>query len=150
MTDLPEPSNYNPIFERLVDSSEGPHGRLQGFVAYGLYKTSKREWASDIRGRHSRGPTADELESYVATWTLSRLDGLRIESADILAQYADFVIADAKPRILREAVKGSFWRSFWSSVLATVFFSVVVVVLGVILAWQGVDVFGAAVRQLSQ
>lgn len=145
----PAQPNYNPIFERLVDSAESDHAQLQGLLAYGLYKIAKREWASEIRVQQGRGPTDAELESYIATWTPSRLDGVLGEAAQILAEYANFVINDAEPRILRNAAKGSFRRSFWSSFWATTAFAALLAVLGIILVWQGVDVLGAAGRAIT-
>lgn len=146
----PPPDDYNPIFEVLVDSPGSDHGRLQGLVAYGLYKGAKREWASDIRRREGRGPNENELAAYIATWTESRLGGVRGEAAQILAAYADYVVSEEQPRILRNALKGSFSRAFWPSFWATILFAVLVVALGAILAAQDIDILGAASRALAR
>ena len=47
---------YNAMYERLVDGSSNP---VQGYIAYGLYKSAKREWVRQFeaeRGRPQRPP----------------------------------------------------------------------------------------------
>lgn len=140
--------DYNPTFEKLVDVAESDHGKLQGLIAYGLYKIAKREWASKIRAQKGRGPTDEELKSYIESWTPSRLDGVQNEAAQALAAYANVVISDAEPRILRSATKGSFWRSFGASLLAAFVFALLLAAFGIVLVWQGVDILGIAGRAL--
>lgn len=146
MTDGPAPGSdapddhYNPIFERLYDR-EG--GRLAGFVAYGIYKIAKREWAADIREQHGRAPNQDELKHYIGTWTLSRLDGLRQEADQALGRYAEEVVEEARPQILREALQGSFWRSVGASITAATLYTLILIALAVIAAVMGVDLLNA-------
>ena len=141
--------NQDTIFEQLVGTSAGEQGRLQGIVAYGLYETAKREWASKIKELNSRPPNDDELGQYAATWTESRLDGVRGQADQVLAAYADYVVSEAKPNILRDALRGSFGRSFWASLLAVLALAILLAALWVILASQGIDVFGAVNRAVS-
>jgi hypothetical protein len=62
-------SDYNPIFERLFGDVEDGSANVEGLVAYGLYKISKREWVTGLRKKEARGPSAEELRAYMATWT---------------------------------------------------------------------------------
>lgn len=102
----------------------------------------KGEWAARVRSRHGRAPSPDELEDYVSTWTPSRLASLRAEAASALATYAEAVISDEEPRILREAVKGTFWRGVWQSMVAAFLYTLALIGVGLVLAIVGVDVLG--------
>lgn len=139
--DAPPPDDYNRIFETLVDEEPGDH-EVVGLIAYALYKREKREWAAGIRKRFNRGPTAAELAEYVATCGPTRLSSYRAQAVSIMSGYASFVIAEEEPRILREAVKGTFWRGVWQSMVAAFFYTLILLGLGVILAIVGVDVLG--------
>ena len=105
--------DYNPIFEQLVDGDHDQESELIGIIAYGLYKQAKREWSSEIRSQKQRGPNNDELKAYVASWTDSRIDGLRTEAAEILASFSGYVIENERPNILKDALRGRFWRGVW-------------------------------------
>ncbi len=132
--------SYNPLYEILVDDPENTQEALQGVIAYGLYKHAKREWVSSFYERHSRGPEDEELATYVRTWTPSRIEGLRSEARNILAEYAGEVLREAEPAIIRNALRGQFWRGVWPSMVATLLYSVTLVVLYIVLSNLGVDV----------
>jgi len=131
---------YNPIFEKLVGTGEGQN--LQGLIAYGLYKISKREWVSEFRARKGRKPTDEELDAYVETWTASQLHNVRERAAQVLAEYASTVIQAEEPRILRGAVKGTFWRGAGQSVVGAFLYTLLLIALTVILALAGIDLVG--------
>lgn len=130
--------DYNPIFEQLVDGDHNQENELIGIVAYGLYKQSKREWSSRIRSAEGRGPDSQELKAYVASWTPSRINGLRTEAAEILASFSGYVIETERPNILKDALKGRFWPSVVQSMIATLLFTVLLLVLYLILNYFGV------------
>ena len=122
MTKEPTPEaapehEYNRIFETLV-GPEGATPHIQGLVAYGLYKVSKREWISDFTTRNRRRPSSDELDAYTRTWTPSQISTVQDRAAQVLAEYALTVLQDEEPRILARALRGSFWRAVPSSMLA--------------------------------
>jgi hypothetical protein len=131
--------DYNPTFEELVDRADDT---ILGLIAYGYYKIAKREWASRIRAQIGRAPTDEELKAYIATWTPSQLQGVRERAAQVMAEYANNVIAAERPRILREALRGSFWRAVWPSMLASAFYTIALIMLVVIAARAGVDLLG--------
>jgi hypothetical protein len=133
---------YNPVFERLVDSAENQHGRLVGFIAYAFYKMAKREWAADIRKKQGRAPTAQELDAYVASWTPSRLYGVHGQAVQVLAEYANVVIREEESRILKEAVRGSFSRRLWPSVVAVLLCTLLIAGTAIVLTRSGVDLVG--------
>ena len=135
-------SAFNPVFGKLVGLEEGGQPDLQGLVAYGLYKIAKREWASDIATRHGRKPSEDELEAYMRTWTPSQLKTLQERAAQVLAEYADTVIQEEEPRILQDALRGSFWRGVWPSMLASFFYTLLLIGIALILAVSGIDFIG--------
>lgn len=132
---------YNPIYETLVDDPADDH-EIVGLISYSLYKRAKREWAARIRSRHGRGPTSTELIDYVDTWTPSRLSSLRAEAASALAGYANYVIVSEEPRILRDAVRGTFWPSVIRSMVAAAIYTLALIALAIIAARAGVDLLG--------
>jgi hypothetical protein len=139
----PEPASaFNPIFGKLVGTEEGVPADLQGFVAYGLYKVAKREWATEIATRHGRKPSEAELEAYMRTWTSSQITTLRERAAQVLSEYADAVIREEEPRILKNALRGSFWRGVWPSMLASFLYTLVLIGAALVLARSGIDLIG--------
>lgn len=58
--------NYNPIFENLTDvSSDGDGKRLEGIVAYYLYKRSKREFIRNFPHKNDgKNPTDADIKAY--------------------------------------------------------------------------------------
>ncbi|HSP23935.1 MAG TPA: hypothetical protein VLQ65_02045 [Saliniramus sp.] len=138
---LPALDSYNPIYERLVDDPVDDH-EIVGLIAYALYKRAKREWAARIRSRHGRGPSSTELSDYVETWTPSRLSSLRAEAASALAGYANYVIVSEEPRILKDALRGTFWPSILRSMVAAAIYTLALIALAIIAARAGVDLLG--------
>ncbi|WP_113447868.1 hypothetical protein [Rhizobium cremeum] len=134
--------DYNTIFERFVGDGEAGNQDLLGIVAYGIYKNAKREWASEIRARHGRAPSEEELKAYHATWTSSQIQNARNNAQQVLAEYADYVISEAEPRILRDAVKGKFWPDVGTSIFSNALYTLGLIILAVILARSGVDLIG--------
>lgn len=133
---------YNPIFEQLVDGNADQHNELVGIVAYALYKRAKREWALDMRDRTGRKPTEEQLSDYIRSWTSSRLEGLKTEAAGILAAFADYVVQEQEPRILKDAVKGRFWRSVGTSMAANFFYTILLILAALFLAYTKPDFLG--------
>jgi hypothetical protein len=147
MTDgeqAPEPIagvDYNPIFEQLVgDESLSPE--TQGLVAYGLYKVAKREWVTEFRRQNGRGPNDDELKAYIATWTPSRMENLLMSAEQTLAEFAKDTIAQEEPRILRRALRGTFWRAVGPTMVGALLYTLILIALAIILARSGIDLIG--------
>lgn len=99
---------YNRIFGQLVDTPEGEQQRLIGLIAYSLYKEAKREWIANFRAQNRRRPTDAEVAAYTTYWTDGRIAGLRQEAASILAAFAEAIVSDAQPRILKDALRVDF------------------------------------------
>lgn len=133
---------YNVLFEKFVDSAGDGHGRVLGFVAYGIYKQAKREWSADIRDKNGRGPNAEELAAYIATWTPSQIDNAHERAAQAMSAFAQSVIEEATPQILEEALRGSFWRGVFQSALAAFLYTIFLIGCATILAFSGVDLIG--------
>ena len=125
---------YNPVFERLSAASQGP---LIGAVAYALYKTAKREWVREFKARTGRRPTEAEHKQYSSTQTDAILNAYIAQADQILGAFAGNVVRDERPKILADALKGSFWRSFWPSIWASFAFTAALLALVVIAALLG-------------
>lgn len=136
------PDDYNPLFDTFVKDGASKRERLQGLVAYALYKQAKREWAA----KRATKPTEAELTAYVETWTSSqsRLDGLTEQAGRILDAFGDDFVQAARPGIREEAIRGSFGKAVWSSVLGTFGYSLGLLGLLLILKFFGVDILGLA------
>jgi hypothetical protein len=135
---------YNPVFTHFVDLDSDGDDQLEGLVAYGFYKLAKREWARDIAEREHRKPSEAELAAYVATWTASRLNGLRAQARAVLASFAESVVDDARPRILREALRGSAPKTVGLNILSAFLYTLLLLALLIILRFAGVDVLSLA------
>ncbi len=135
-------SEYNRVFEKFVGESPDGMSDIVGIVAYGIYKNAKREWATDFRAAYGRAPSQDDLRAYHATWTPAQIQSARNSAAQVMAEYADTVISEEEPRILRDAVKGRFWPSIFTSMFANACYTLILIFIAVILAKAGIDLIG--------
>ena len=106
-------------------------------MAYALYKTDKKEWIGEFRKANGRRPSAEETKTRTITQTDSVLEAYKSQVDQILAQYAAEIIAEERPKILKDALDGGFWRSFWPSFWASIAFTVILAVIVVIAAMLG-------------
>ncbi len=140
----PRSSEYNQIFEKLVINTDTE--TVLGIVAYGIYKKSKWEWAQEIYKSKNRRPNSTDLRAYVDTWTPSQIDNAKKNAAQVLSEYADAVIQEAKPSIVQEALKGSFLKNLGTSVLAAFVYTLLLIAFSMILTRAGIDVLGVLER----
>ena len=147
MTDQPDQQSespkppFDPIFPRLVNE-DGPGQKILGFIAYGLYQDAKREWITDFRAREKRYPLDEELGSYERSWTASRLEALESAAAQLITAYTDSVVTQAEQQILRNALKGSFWRAVWRWVGGALLYTLLLFAFAIGLARSGIDLMG--------
>ena len=134
--------DYNRVFEKFVGESDDGMSDIVGIVAYGIYKNAKREWATEFRSLYGRPPTAEDLKAYHRTWTPAQIQSARNSAAQVMAEYADSIISAEEPRILRDAVKGTFWPAVGTSIAANALYTIGLIVLAVILARAGIDFIG--------
>ncbi|RWD17015.1 MAG: hypothetical protein EOS75_03810 [Mesorhizobium sp.] len=134
------PHEFNPIFSKLVGVDEDDE--LLGVVAYGLYKKAKSEWAASIAQQYHRPPTSEELKAYMATWTPSQLVNAKRNAAQVLSAYADSVISAEEPRILKDALKGSFWTAVSTGIVGSFLYTLILIAVALVLARSGIDLIG--------
>lgn len=134
---VPAP-NHNRLFEKFVDEAQD-RSQVLGFIAYGIYKTSKREWCVNFTRDNNRAPTAQELAQYHSTWTPQLIQSVETEAAQILAEYGERIVSEAEPKILRSALKGNFWRDVGTSVFAAFVYTVLLIAIALILRFSGID-----------
>lgn len=127
---------YNAMYERLVD---GGSNRVHGYIAYGLYKSAKREWIRQFEAENTRRPKVAEVKAYVDAYTPQMLEVFESQAGGVLAQFADGAISDATPGIVEEALKGGFWRSVGQSITANALYTLGLIAVVVILKWAGID-----------
>lgn len=125
---------YNPIFEKLIAAPSGP---LTGAVVYALYKVAKREWVQEFRRNNDRRPTDLEFRTHTATQTDSVLNSYIAQADQMIGRYAQIVVNDARPRIVEDALRGTFWRAVWPSFVASVIFAGILALLILIAALMG-------------
>lgn len=131
--------SYNNAFERLVNESDLGVDDITGMVAYALYKREKREWALAIRQQHNRGPTADELQHWEATIGENRIAGLRQQAEGTAFEFANSVIADARPEIEKAAIRGKFVGNVGANLTASLVYTVILIIVAIILKIVGLD-----------
>jgi hypothetical protein len=137
----PEPSAApNPLFELLVLSSESSQDQVKGLVAYGLYKNAKREWTIALTNKRGRPPTEQEIETFVSSWTPSRLDALLGQAESALIAYSGAVVDKQRPEILKEAVRGTFWSGVGRNMAANALYTVSLIIAAVLISRSGIDI----------
>lgn len=134
---------HNTLYERFVDNGGN---EVQGFIAYGLYKNAKREWVIAFKAAHDREPTANEIAAYVSTYTDQTIATYETQAAAALAEFAEDAVENARPEIVEEALRGSFWASVGQSIFANALYTLVLVALVLVLAFAGVDIEGVYQR----
>lgn len=135
----PPPEFYNNVFDRLVgDADHQSESLLSSLVAYGLYKLSKRQWLLTHKRGNDTTPAESDYRTFAASQTDEALEAYRARANQIVALYANTVMDTESPKLLKEAVKGSFWRAFWPSFLATVIFTALIIVIVLAAALNGI------------
>ena len=130
---------YNTMYERLVDQGGN---EVSGYIAYGLYKQSKREWVREFEADRGRSPDGAEQASYVATYTPQIVAALQTQADGILTQFASSAVDDARPKILKEALRGSTGRAIGLSLLSNAVYTLLLIAVVLILRYAGVDLLG--------
>src|SRR3989344_6942418 len=133
--------SYNAVYERLVDGSSNT---VQGYIAYGLYKSAKREWIREFETSHLRKPRPAEVQAYVDGYTQQMRDVFEAQAAGVLANFAESAVTDATHAIVEEALKGGFWRSGTQSIAANAIYTLVLVAIVIILKRAGIDLLSLA------
>ena len=132
---------YNDIYERLVDNEPN---QIRGLVAYGLYKAAKRQWVQQHRQANNRSPTPGEIKAYVATYTPAIVDGLQNQADSVLAAFGDQVVKEARPAIVEDVLRGSFWKAVLTGLFTNFAYTVILLLVVWVLARSGVDILGIA------
>ncbi|MDP1630383.1 MAG: hypothetical protein Q8L66_03055 [Caulobacter sp.] len=127
------------MYERLVDQGDN---KVQGFIAYGLYKTAKREWVRKFEADHGRAPRPAEVGAYVSAYTPQTIDAFAAQASGVLAQFANGVVSDARPEIVEEALRGTLLKSIAQGMAANAIYTIVLIAVAMILAAAGVDLLG--------
>lgn len=127
---------YNTVFERLVDKADGG-SEVVGLIAYGIYKVSKRQWLTDFKKGSGEKPSDEHVTVFAASQTDVTLDGYKAQAQQILAAYAEGILSEERPKIIKDAVRGLFWSSVASSIVASFFFSLFLLGVAFIAALLG-------------
>ena len=132
---------HNPIFTKLVVDGDD---KLLGMVAYGIYKTSKREWIQSFTDEHDRQPTPAELTAYAGTWTPQLIQNATDAATSALAEFASGAIDEARPAILKDALKGDAVRSVLLNMLSALLYTLALIAVVLVLRKSGVDLLSIA------
>ncbi len=90
---------HSHVFDELISSPED----LPGLVAYGLYKSRKRQWISDFETANGKPPTKEECLGYSFGFRDQSLSALREEAEGALFRFAEDVIESRKPELMVES-----------------------------------------------
>lgn len=143
MAEVGAPRSYNPMFETFVRPDRPDEEQLGDLVAYALYKRAKAQWTTDFKKRNDgRGPTSDELTAYHHTWTEVQVEALRNRAWAALGAFGESLVVDARPGILKEALRGRFWPTIGLAMFASFLYTLVLIASVLLLRWAGVDALG--------
>lgn len=129
---------HNLVFTRLVSDSED---KLLGVVACGIYKTAKREWILASEQATGHPPTAAEISTYAAIWTPQLIQNATDAASSALAEFASTAIDDARPDILKEALKGGTARTVLLGMVSALLYTIFLVLVVIALKASGIDLF---------
>ena len=125
---MPNPTEYNAIFEKLVLSSDD----LIGLLAYSIYKREKVAFVRQYREAHSNAaPPAEELEKFHNTCAL-HLASYRNEAEVQFQKLSQNLLEENLSRfgqVVQEENKkrrNNFWRGVWQSVVGSVLYTLVI------------------------
>lgn len=113
-------------------------------VAYGIYKTSKREWIHSFEEGAGRPPSHEELLTYAGTWTPQLIQNATDAATSALAEFASGAIDEARPNILKDALKGSAVRSVLLNMLSALLYTLALVFVVLVLKASGIDILSVA------
>ena len=137
--------SYNRIFETIVKDPSSP--TLEEMASYFIYKKAKREWATNYCQRNNQKPDEKILAEYVATYTESRLEGLSKEGQQIVASFAQSVVEEVTPQILRRALRHrSFFREAGVAAVGATFYTLVLITIALIAKFADIDLKGILER----
>jgi hypothetical protein len=95
------PAIDDEIHSKLV---EHPRDDVQGLLAYGLFKQSERDWIKRFHARHSRAPTADEINShFYLSYDEGDIERLRTEAESRMTSFAVAILDEERPGIEQAA-----------------------------------------------
>ena len=132
---------HNRMYEQLVVQNGN---KVQGFIAYGLYKSAKREWVRQYLADHGRSPKAAEVAAYVSAYTSQTIEAFEAQAAGVLSQFAGGVVADARPEIVEETLRGTFWKGVAQSIIANAIYTTMLIAIALILGAAGIDLLEIA------
>jgi len=149
MTDVHQPKadqpSYNQAFETIVDSEED----VIGLFAYALYKQHKRDWIVSHKAENGAEPSEIEKAAFMRSQLLAKtVESYRQRASEILGDYTNQVVEQAKPQHFREALTDrvelalGYWRGVWTGMSAAFFYTLILILFSVILRYAGVDWFG--------
>lgn len=131
--------SYNRLFETFVDNQPS---KILGYVAYGLYKESKRQWVQQETSTRGVAPTDTQIRGHVGSYTPALQDSLLKSAETALAAFAAEAIEEAKPAIVQEALRGSAASAIRIGLLTNLIYTVLLVALAIVLKYAGVDILG--------
>lgn len=85
-----------------------------------------------------------EVKAYVDSYTPLTIQAFSEQAGGVLVEFAQGAVADAKPQIVEQALKGSLWRTIWQSIIANGTYTLLLIAVVVILRWAGVDLLSLA------
>lgn len=134
------PATHNDIFERFVDpDAEDATITVAGMVAYGLYKKDKRQWMMRFCEEKGRAPSAAEIADYMIGWNQARFDSSKTSAQGVLANFAAYFLAQERPKIIKEALRGRFIENLAMGLAVNVTYTAILLVVVIGLGAQGVD-----------
>lgn len=140
----PDPP-YNPIFDQIREAAADD--AMIAYVAYGIYKQDKQEWAKKIAKKNCGRPTQQQLDDYVEGWGSERIKSVVARASEVVNDYA-FQAAEAQKEAIisiylgdlrKDVLRFPFWQTMGTSIAATFAYSILLVAAMGVLTVLGVD-----------
>jgi hypothetical protein len=90
---------HSHVFDDLIQNDED----LPGFLAYGVYKSRKRQWIVDFQKDNGVAPTKEQCLDFSFTYREDSLAALRRDAEGRLFRFAEEVIDSRRPELMTEA-----------------------------------------------
>jgi hypothetical protein len=136
-----EHAEYNQLFDKLITEAPEDEPSLIGFICYAYYKIAKREYVGNFFEKNARHPDESEMRVYIASWTDSRIEGLKTEANTVLSEFSSYIIGRERPKIVEEVLKHrSFIRDALVAFSGAFFYSIALLLFALVLHFFDIDV----------
>ena len=92
----------------------------------------------EFRARNGgQRPSQEQLTAYHQTWTNTQVQAIRDRAWSALSSFGESFVDDARPGILRDALRGKFWPDVFKAMFAAFLYTLFLIAAVLVLRWNG-------------